>query len=439
MYIWNLLPLSLKPMKSALKLAIAFALLILAACGAQKHANTGQTGKKGKHTSWFVSVRDSVLRQSLSFEYNSGTADYDVLTVYPKTDMAYAADYRWDAEPGSFRVLDTAIRFARAYNFYFGPDSQRLDDCSSVWLTHRNFEELQTHGFTVIDFRSDGLDTLYFKSTDTTEVIMSDRSALLQTVTMVSSRTGSMVRFVPDPDYPLIVSYNIPGYFFYLNSVQDKPVVTDKIIPGEGMQLQYTLTEFGTNTYSIHLSNTIWTDTLIRFDVTGTYEGSYTYDFDYVLEYRGKAVTQPEFEIPVIAAQSNTIRENVNNFVFLNPSELAALVKSGSGFLQVPHFAMSPDDLDSGYSESERKLVKEQYDNAWHTKFRNNSHGKSATGIFQYDPVNNAGSGNLAVYDLSSAEEISMQVAAGIKFPLVVYYNDHNSYTLVLNQIGFNP
>ncbi len=382
------------------------------------------------------------LSQAMVLGYTiTSMSDETGLTLYPLmvNDSMRYFDYDTEGTVGTQQIALEMIQQGNVYGDYYRmEDSAAGHQHNAVWLSKRNYKELLEKGSTVM--KVEGLTNTYHVAKTTQLEIQVDDSTRI--VPLVELRTDSgthYMSFIPDPNFPLIIAQDA-GVFTRFAYAITKPERFSDFNPGPGCRLQYRLVEAGLNEYVINLLNTEWSDTVMRFAMSGTYNSeSYDYEFAYDIVFRGDAFRKPSLEMPVFSAVKGDMIYDKSNWVFMLKSAIDSVLQK-PGFLQVPHFAVDPAEEAGMYETIEDSLAAvREYQESNKTKFMLRRWGKinevswpvqGTNGEEQLLPV-------LNFIDIGSSD-IELQVMNRGKFPLIVYYNDGMLYELSLEFVGYD-
>lgn len=412
--------------------------LFVTSCGVFKKKQPAGKDWKPRFQEWNAGD----LSHALVLGYTvTSMSDETALTLYPMmvTDSARYFDYETEGTVGTQQIALDMIQQGNVYGDYY-----RMEDSAAgylhnaVWLSRRNYKELLEKGSTVM--KVEGL-TLTYHVAKTTELeIQVDDST--RKVPVVELRTDSgthYMSFIPDPNFPLIIAQDA-GVFTRFAYAITQPETFSDFTPGPGCRLKYRLVEAGLNEYEINLLNTEWSDTVMRFAMSGTYNSeSYDYEFAYDVVFRGDALHKPSLEMPVFSAVKGDMIYDKTNWVFMLKSAIDSVMQQ-PGYLRVPHFAVDPADEAGMYESVEDSLAAAQYfQESYKTKFMLRRWGKinevswpvqGANGEEHLLPVVN-------LLDIQSSD-IELQVMNRGKFPLIVYFNDGMLYELSLEFAGYD-
>jgi len=391
---------------------------------------------------FFKEASANALNKALALDYQvlSNGSTYD-MSIFPLSETPYACDYLLSGNQGFLKVLDSASQFSRSYQNYFGKDSQILSTQSSIWLSKINYQELQMQGWTTMQMNAkEKLDTFRVIGNPNFIKVGGDDSDInLQAINVESAIYKNKLQFYPNINYPLILTQDFKLLGVKLTNVQNKESNYADFVPGSKCILRYLLTEYGTNTYKFTATNVFWSDTLQCFHIDGSYEGSYTYDFEYDIYFRDKALSAPNFVVPVFSANGGKLTENKDHFFFFRKAEFDAMEKNGQGYLSIPHFAPSLEDGDTtGFTEQEKRRTDQNFKESYHTQFGLMRTGRLIHTGYYFNDDNTGNEVVLPSLSLRNRQkEMEVQVLNRGKWPLLLYFNDNRQWEITLEYAGY--
>ncbi|MBS3914172.1 MAG: hypothetical protein KG003_06710 [Bacteroidetes bacterium] len=381
----------------------------------------------GGNPKYFNIQNHPELHQTLAAEYMVTKADGESeLSIYPLSENGYEFDFVQPGVKGYAKMDQWAMDSARIYDNQY-PDSSVFHHMSSIWLSKVNFEELRNTGKTKMAFRYDSLVEFHVKGITAQKIILQDTAYVIQAVEVVSQNPLYYFSFVPDAGYPLILKQDWVDKM-ELFSVQNRAPVYNDFTPGAGCVIHYNILEHFTEEYNVKLSNTEWSDSVVRFRMFGNFRGSeMNYNFDYHVKFRGSALQKPKFAMPVFSAIKGEKMEDTFNWIWLRGNEIQDIIQGKSNFLSIPHFAEypgNPGDYEDTASYSEAVIA---YNNSGKTKFEYQKYGRfySTNYMFYGEDANDEQF--LPSWRFYSPEErITIEVLANYRYPILLFYGDEN-------------
>lgn len=423
-----------------MRISVYVALALFAtSCGVFKKKDKSTAAAKKPH---FQEWNSGNLREALVLGYTlTSMSDERSLTLYPTlvNDSIRNFDYETPYAVGVQQIATEMIRNGNAYGDYYNMyDSASAGLHNALWLSNRNYRELLLQGKS--ELKVEGRTQMY-KVVKTTqlEIQWDDTTRMVPIVELRADSGTDYMSFIPDPAFPLILAQDA-GVFTRLDYVITKPEEFSDFTPGPGCRLKYRLVEAGLNEYEINLVNTEWSDTVMRFAMSGTYNSeSYDYEFAYDIVFKDKALKNPSLEMPVFSAVKGDMIYDRTNWIFMLKSAIDSVIQAPNS-LRVPHFAVDPQDDAGSFESVEDSMLAVQYFNeSYKTKFMLRRWGRidvdawpvmGANGEEQLLPAS-------VFLDIQSTD-IELQVLNRGKFPLVLYFNDGMLYELSLEYAGYD-
>lgn len=412
---------------------------LLGSCGLFKKNSNGLQEPTGVET-WFANEDFEEIRSSLMITYNvtSSSETYDFI-VYPFTNAGYSYDYMINGTSGTVITGNWAKDSAVKYNTMFYGDTMRTDNMGTVWLSRKTYSDLLFTGKSTMTFSQEtGPEEFFVKGTENISIGLQDSSITLAAVVLKNQAGTRKIMFLPDGNYPLILSMDI-GFQVQIMRVDNAESGYDEYQIGPGSVLMYQLTEGGINNYTVTLSNQFWSDTVQKWHVKGNYSGSYEYDFDFVVSYEGKAVISPEFVIPLFTANKDEYTDKRTNWFVFNKKDINILTETKSGYLDVPHFAYNPDDMDTTELDPEDlERDRQAYRESYHTKFDLLHRGRMVKSSFVFTDKDSYEDKQIpSLYFYSLDHSIMLEVNNEGMVPFLLYYNDDTMWEIRLVHAGF--
>lgn len=383
----------------------------------------------------FQSVNYPLIHDLLAIDYvvsqNKEQTDF---SVFPLSNAGYNFDFLYGGDKNTFKTLPANIQNKGRYWCNFENGVPESDGNISLWLSKFDFMELMVKGSALLDLGLDGIVNFTVKGVSDFRFILSDTELIVKTVELIGSDKPYYISFIPDPDYPLIVHQEFSQKFTLSGGMIKEPEFST-FKAQKGVELQYKMVEAGVNEYEILLRNILWTNEKITFNVSGKYTSeSYSYDFNYDVIFKGKAIHAPNFLIPVFSAIKGEKVEDEANWLFLNKKEIAACLKDDSAVFSIPHYADDPRDFPDEFEDSsEYHEALREFENSHRTMFYLDRLGRIKHAEYMYYDKDWNENLMLPVLTFKSYDYgMELLVHTAGEFPLLVYFDDGSMYEIIL-------